>query len=425
MQRSLPLLLALALVACASDDPDCVLDEAGVCQDAGECPEGEDCDEEEEEEEDREVRPCVSQEDDAFWAESGFEPGEALDVPRDGEWHFIPIEGMKCGDGEQTGVFVNFVEDSEDLFFFLQGGGICYNNASCGLMEGNLSGPRPGPNTARDFANSHTRGLYNRDDPDNPMRNANMISIPHCTGDFHLSSCLNDYTNIGDVYQVGRSNLKRVLEAVVPAVDSVERALVAGFSAGGVGVTGNFHLIAEAFESRFSPEWTLIMDGGPLFPKPHFSDTGQKAIRDKWDLTEYIGSFCEDCLEDGFHNLYSRNHELHPNLRSAVVCSYSDTVAFALYGLILNNLGILVSNPLFFKNGLLELAAAVDAEGHEGHVQFLYEGARHGALEFWNFDQTPIPQEGEEPPVGPTIFEDFMRALFDRSLEPFSYHEGE
>src|SRR5690606_17527524 len=166
MQRFLPLLLALALAACASDDPDCVLDEDGVCHDAGECPEGEDCDEEEEEEEEeREVRPCVPQEDDAFWAESGFEPGEALDIPRDGEWHFIPIDGMRCGDGEPTGIFVNFVEGSEELFFFLQGGGICYNDLSCGVMKENLSGPHPDRDPAPDFAASHQRGLFNRADP--------------------------------------------------------------------------------------------------------------------------------------------------------------------------------------------------------------------------------------------------------------------
>lgn len=425
MHRSLPLILALALVACSSDDPeDCVLDESGECEDAGLCADGDEACQDEEDEEERIPDPCIPQTDEAFWGDNGFEPGTALDVPHDGEWHFVPIEGMKCGDGEPTGIFVNFVEESEDFFLFLQGGGICYNNASCGLMEGNLSGPRPGnPNLGQDFANSHQRGFFNRDDPENPMRNANMVSIPHCTGDFHLSACLNDYTNVGKVHQVGRENLKRALKAVVPSVDNIERALVAGFSAGGVGVTGNFHLIAEAFETRFAPEWTLIMDGGPLFPKPHFSEAGQQAILEKWDIGEYIGSFCESCLEDGFHKLYETNHELHPNLRSAVVCSYSDSVAFALYGLINNNLGLLFSNPLFFKNGLLDLAAKVDEAGYEDHVQFLYEGARHGAIEFWNFDETPLPQEGEEPPTSPTVFEDFIQALFDRDAAPFSYHE--
>lgn len=421
MKRFLiPVFLAFALIACSEDAEDCVRNEAGACIDEHPCLDGEVCDSDDDEDEERETHPCIPQEEEAFWGASGFEPGEPLDITRDGEWHFIPIDGMRCGDGEPTGIFVNFVEGSEELFFFLQGGGICYNDLSCGMMKGNLSGPHPDRDPAPAFAASHQRGLFNRADPANPMRNANMVVVPHCTGDFHLSSCLNDYSNLGEVHQVGRSNLKRVLEAIVPtveaSVDSLDRALVAGFSAGGVGVTGNFHLIAEAFETKFTPDWTLIMDGGPLFPKPHFSEAGQEAILEKWDLGPYIGEFCPSCLEDGFHKLYETNHELHPGLRSAVVCSYRDTVAFALYGLILNNLGLIVSNPHFFKIGLLDLAAAVDAAVNTPedvvHVQFLYDSARHGAFEGQNFDETPGLYE-------------FLLALLDRDKIPYSSHGHE
>src|SRR5690606_21311316 len=121
---------------------------------------------------------------------------------------------------------------------------------------------------------------------------------------------------------------------VVPTFTDATRVVLAGFSAGGVGISASYHQIAEAFESFDQPPPYLIIDGGPFMRPPFLSESAQATLRERWGLDETIGSFCPSCLEEGFHDLYRVNATLHPGLRASLVCTYEDSVVRLLYGVL-------------------------------------------------------------------------------------------
>ena len=57
--------------------------------------------------------------------------GEPIDVPEDGEWHFVEIDGMSCNGGGASGVGVRRVEGATRTVLYFKGGGACFNTLTC------------------------------------------------------------------------------------------------------------------------------------------------------------------------------------------------------------------------------------------------------------------------------------------------------
>lgn len=313
------------------------------------------------------------------WGSGGFVPAEpfALSAANDETWQYVPIDGMVCGDGTSAGVFLNFTSRSRELAFFLMGGGICYDPTSCGLLEDNLVGL--GDDPISDFPLE--TGVFDRSATDNPFRDANFVVVPHCTGDFHLADTLVEHPRLGTIHQRGRSNLMRVIRRTVPAFEDATRITFMGFSAGGVGVTGNYHLFATAFATTRAPLPFLINDSGPLLRAPFLNASGQVRIATQWKLDETLFTWCPRCETEGLHTAFATLHELYPELRSSLLCTYDDHVVKALYTLIAN---FRVPSTDFLAEGLLDYSTWSETGEFPvragAHRQFYYEGTRHGAL---------------------------------------------
>lgn len=321
------------------------------------------------------------------WGAEGFVPGEPLPITTDETWSFVPIEGSVCGDGTPSGLFVNATERSRELVLFLLGGGVCYDRATCALMPREREGLGEDPLS---YANL-TAGIFDRDDPENPFRDANFVVLPHCTGDFHLADRVNDYPGIGKVHQRGHGNVKRALRRVAPTFADASRITFAGFSAGGVGVTGNYHLVASAFRAVGAPLPFLVNDGGPLLRPPYLGVKGQETIAAAWGLEDTLFRWCRRCKTDGFHEIFGRLHELYPELRSSVVCAYGDAVVVGLYTLMSGFGFVTASGGL--EGGLLDFSdyTSTFPESTSGGAQreFFYESTRHGALVVGPLSETP------------------------------------
>lgn len=322
------------------------------------------------------------------WGREGFAAGERFVVAEADEeaWQYVPIDGMVCGDGTDAGVFLNFTSRSRELVFFLMGGGICYDQTSCGLLEDNLVGLGEDP-----FAGFPLEsGIFDREATENPFRDANFVVVPHCTGDFHLADTLVEHPRLGTIHQRGRANLMRVIQRTVPTFPDATRITLAGFSAGGVGVTGNYHLFATAFATTDAPLPFLINDSGPLLRAPYLDSAGQERIALQWKLDETLFPWCPRCQTEGLHTAFATLHELYPELRSSLICTYDDSVVKALYTLIAS---FRVPSTAFLRDGLVDYASwSETSEGPTGpgaHRQFAYEGTRHGALVVAPLDATP------------------------------------
>lgn len=313
--------------------------------------------------------------------------GAPIEVARSAHetWVWEPVPAMRCADGSPAGVVVNLTERSRDAVIFFQGGGACWNELTCAVQPGNLRPMGDDPLATWMSDGEHAQsGIFDRDDPTNPLRDASYVVIPYCTGDLHLGDAVAGY----GVHHVGYANVAAALTRIVPTFRHAPRVVVAGFSAGGVGAAASFHQIASAFERAGRRELFLVDDAGPVLRPPYLSALASHTIRAAWGLAGTIEPWCPECASEGYHAAYATSLRLHPGTRASVVCSYADSTVRVLYAALLSP----VENGRL-EAGLEDFASALDADAatyapSEQRTLF-YEGSHHGATETVALAATP------------------------------------
>lgn len=300
-------------------------------------------------------------------------------------WVWIAMPEMTCADGSEGGFAVNFTKKSADLLVYLQGGGICYDALTCPSAAQSV-GSNP-LTTALAAPVRNGVGAFDRNDPSNPFRASSFVSVPHCTGDHHTGNKISTYG--GTTYHhVGYTNVTRLIERIVPTFQAPGRVVLTGFSAGGVGITANYHQMATAFESVGKPPPYLVIDAGPFMRPAYLKKSAQETLRTSWGLDGTVGTFCKSCLADGFHSMYEVNAKLHPGLRSSLLCAYEDDVVTTLYRVLNRD----VLNLFMMKPGMVDLAdwttSIAPAVSPSVHRVFYFDGKRHGSLAF-PYESTP------------------------------------
>jgi len=308
--------------------------------------------------------------------------GDPIVVDPTEEWVWVPIEGSMCGDGTEAGIGVNFTSQSRDLVIFFQGNGVCYDAFTCGAFQGLLTGMGPDPLNQMWWGTPITGqlGIFDRQNPDNPLAKSNFIVFPHCGVDGHTADKESTYPPLPTFQQRGYANVRVALPRIVATFRDASRIVVTGFSAGGIGCGANYHQIATAFAAVGQPPPYLIDDAGPVLRPPYLGPNAQSALRTGWGLDQTLEPWCPDCATEGYHVIHQTLARLHPGLRSSVVCSYNDGTVTQLYGL-LNGGGF---DGARLDAGLRDLSswgASFQAEvAPSVQHEFLYPGSRHGAL---------------------------------------------
>lgn len=120
------------------------------------------------------------------------------------------------------------------LLVFFQGGGACWDAASCrpasGLYKRTIwSSDNP----------AGQPGILDTTDPRNPFADYTMVHVPYCTGDLHWGDKVAAYDMPGGeslvVHHKGFVNAAAAIGWVYEHVPSPEKVLVAGCSAGSIG----------------------------------------------------------------------------------------------------------------------------------------------------------------------------------------------
>ncbi len=309
-------------------------------------------------------------------------PGEPISVPTESleKWVYVPIEGMRCGDGSPSGVGVNFTNESRELVVWFQGNGVCYDALTCNLYKGLLKGLGSDPIKQMFWGNAGAGevGVFNRKDAANPFKKASFIVFPHCTVDGHTADKDSDYLGVGKVYQHGYANVTNALPRIVATFADATRIVVAGFSAGGIGATANYHQIAEEFAPYNDNLPFLINDCGPILRQPYLSKGATDKLRKGWGLDETIGKWCPSCMTEGVGMVYKALAELHPGLRSAQLSSHADSVTSNLYRL-LNSDGSVIDGA-WLKKGLDDHASWSAGWTPGSHRVFYFPGDQHGSI---------------------------------------------
>jgi hypothetical protein len=150
---------------------------------------------------------------------------------------------------------------SSNLVVYFEGGGACWDDLTCtfGMGRGIPSAvpqfynPALPPGSApRDVS-----GLFDNQNPANPVKDWTVVYIPYCTGDVHIGSADRTYNNFGHptkplpsqftIHHRGFDNFMVVMDWVQKNIAKPQQLLVTGASAGGYGASANFPWVAKAF----------------------------------------------------------------------------------------------------------------------------------------------------------------------------------
>ncbi|MEM1043150.1 MAG: pectin acetylesterase-family hydrolase [Bacteroidota bacterium] len=231
-----------------------------------------------------------------------------------GQWFFVETEGAQCRDGSPTGFGVRFQEGSDDLVIYLEGGGACFSPETCSVNPAAF-GEAEFVNPVTGFvATGGNLGLFNADDPSNPIGDWNAVYVPYCTGDVHGGSAPDALVLGVDGLQqfVGHRNIEAYLALLRPAFADVDEVLLTGSSAGGFGSLVNFAAVADAFDGA---SLTLLDDSGPiLFSDAVFTPTLGGAFA---QLFNFPASFPDDAgalfQPDGLQGVYAYYDQRYPD----------------------------------------------------------------------------------------------------------------
>ncbi len=275
--------------------------------------------------------------------------GEPLPPGTPGEWTWVEIPGAMCRDGSPAGLAVRYSDTSDDVVVYFEGGGACYNLTTC-LGNPSSVGSKSGGNS----------GLFNMDNPDNPVADWNHVFIPYCTGDVFAGNKKNADVPGGPSGQmfVGYVNTSIMLDRIVATFPDAANAMISGGSAGGFGAAYNFPQAAEKFGAGV--QMILMDDSGPPMDDPYMAPCLQQQWRDIWGLDDTMPQDCTDCFgADGGGIVYMTQYisDTFPDAYVALVSSEEDSTIRGFFGYGENDCNVIVPNMsgAKYKEGLYDL----------------------------------------------------------------------
>lgn len=228
----------------------------------------------------------------------GFNPGNYY------AWQTIkmgPETGAVCGNGSTYKFFVNRVPNTSNTIFYLEGGGACWDHASCsgaagirgarnpnGIPDNYMNLMNPGASLVSPFVvrlHPWTR---------TKTQNWNMVYVPYCTGDIYSGDKVAVYNDPNGQsaplvwHHNGLRNMRSVVGWVKDNIQRPAQLLTTGCSAGGAGSLTNYaHIRRDMSPTR----GFLIDDSGPVYDAPLNGDKNaypsvplQTHIRSAWGL---------------------------------------------------------------------------------------------------------------------------------------------
>ena len=176
------------------------------------------------------------------------------------EWEIVPgTEDCVCADGSDY-IFWVREADPTKVVFYLEGGGACFSLESCSFTTGNYDPDVDPSDPSEDPSNAG--GIFDFDNPLNPLRDYSFVGVPYCTGDVHLGNATTDYGG-GDVHHNGFVNATTALAEAVERFGGATEVVVAGTSAGSASAALYGGLAADAWPEAGI---TVLADASGAYP---------------------------------------------------------------------------------------------------------------------------------------------------------------
>lgn len=235
--------------------------------------------------------------------DDGFRPGTYS------SWQTVqlhPSTGAVCGNGSPYKFFVNRVANTRNMLIYMEGGGACWDYASCSGQAG-VRGARNPNGIPDDYMSLLNPGaslvspFVTRVSPFDSVKTQswNIIYIPYCTGDIYSGDSVAVYPDPTGQNQPliwhhnGLRNVRAVVGWLKDKLPRPTQMLSSGCSAGGVGSLTNYQPLRRDMAPT---RGFLINDSGPIFPTPSNGNPAQypsvrlhAQIRAAWGLDAASG----------------------------------------------------------------------------------------------------------------------------------------
>lgn len=221
------------------------------------------------------------------------------------------------------------------LVIYFDGGGACWDDITCSVPRLAASrGEGDGFYKAelmRGDDPARLSGIFDLDNPRNPVRDWSFVFVPYCTGDVHSGSNSATYTDpdTGEPYTIqhrGADNFRLVLAWLRENFPAPEQILVAGSSAGAYGAATHFARIREAFPNGRA---AMLGDAGQGVTTPDFLELRNGNWRYELPLSVF-GPRAHLTSDD---DVVARLAEHFPNDRFAQYTTAHDRTQSAFYAL--------------------------------------------------------------------------------------------
>lgn len=316
--------------------------------------------------------------------------GEPLPGGDPGQWQWVDVEGTECIDGSPTGVGVRY-GTGDGLVIYFEGGGGCFDFATCSLFY-------------TTFANFDANafgllvptllqsGIFDPNEPDNPVRDWSFVYVPYCTGDVHAGD--KDLAGVpgfvGSHQFVGHRNFVLDLDRIGATFPAPSHVLVTGISAGGYGAAFNYDAVADGYAYAGVPV-TLLDDSGPPMSDDQIPACLQELWRELWGLDDSLPPACTGCFDAGGWvvdlALYLRDK--HDGQRFGLLSSLQDgTIRTFLSGGLNDCAGGLYPGP-DYEAGLVQLRDEILADD-PGFASYYMPGINHTYLPFPAYTTTEV-----------------------------------
>ncbi len=231
------------------------------------------------------------------------QPTEGDAIFEVGQWNeVIHDDGCVCSDGSEF-AFYEQAADPTKVVLVLEGGGACWNSATCD--------PGRGVFTRTLQTSGRSAGIYDRDNPANPFVDHSLVYVPYCTGDVHLGNAVADYGDGLVVSHTGSANVESAIDWMQMAYPDATEIFVTGMSAGSIPVPLYSQVVAERWPSA---RVTGLGDSSGAYPA---SDVVAAELLASWGLEDafyYDPAWVEAVRADGFAGLFveagSRNADI-------------------------------------------------------------------------------------------------------------------
>ena len=259
--------------------------------------------------------------------------------------------GTMCGTGERFSFWVH-AENPARFLILLNGGGACWDPATCGN--------KPTTDFTSDLSDfPASTGILAMRRADNPLRGFSVVLVPYCTGDVGLGTRDVSYGGSDStgsagisyvVHHQGRNNTRDALKWAFRMVKDPAVVVVAGVGAGAVASPMVAELIAEHY-----PNAHVVQIGNG---SGGFRAAALPGILTNWGVPRAMresGIYQDfDSTQISFETLYTGFRHPAPNLRMAQINSASDSTQLRF----LSRMGV-TGMPLeiFMKKNLAEIHA--------------------------------------------------------------------